>query len=110
TKGKGGQPLGAHLWGSGFMPSKHQGVLFRAAEDPVLYLRNPAGMSGDGRRQLLDRLKELHEHQYASTLDAEIQSRIENYEMSYRMQTSIPEATSFSDEPKHILDSYGPDV
>lgn len=110
TKGKGGQPLGAHLWGSGFMPSKHQGVLFRAAEDPVLYLRNPAGMSGDGRRQLLDRLKELHEHQYASTPDAEIQSRIENYEMSYRMQTSIPEATSFSDEPKHILESYGPDV
>ncbi len=110
TKGKGGQPLGAHLWGSGFMPSKHQGVLFRAAEDPVLYLRNPKGVSDAARRLLLDRLKELHEHQYASTPDAEIQSRIENYEMAFRMQSSIPEATNLAEEPKHILDSYGPDV
>jgi hypothetical protein len=110
TKGKGGQPLGAHLWGSGFMPSKHQGVLFRAAEDPVLYLRNPAGISDQGRRLLLDRLKELHEHQYELTPDAEIQSRIDNYEMAYRMQASIPEATDLSQEPKHVLDLYGPDV
>lgn len=110
TKGKGGQPLGAHLWGSGFMPSKHQGVLFRAAEDPVLYLRNPGGLGRDSRRLLLDRLKELHEQQYAGTPDAEIHSRIDNYEMAYRMQESIPEATDLSQEPAHVLEAYGPDV
>ena len=63
TKDKGGQPLGAHLWGSGFLPARHQGVLFRAAKDPVLYLGNPAGVSSESRRMLLDRLKELHQHQ-----------------------------------------------
>ncbi|MDA0832335.1 MAG: DUF1501 domain-containing protein [Planctomycetota bacterium] len=110
TKGKGGQPLGAHLWGSGFVPSKHQGVLFRAAEDPVLYLRNPAGIDLASRRKLLDRLKELHEHQLSTTPDAEIQSRIDNYEMAFRMQESIPEATNISQEPQHVLDMYGPDV
>ncbi|MEX0727141.1 MAG: DUF1501 domain-containing protein [Planctomycetaceae bacterium] len=110
TKGKGGQPLGAHLWGSGFIASKHQGVLFRAAEDPVLYLRNPAGIDAASRRKLLDRLQELHEHQFSSTPDAEIQSRIANYEMAFRMQESIPEATDTSKEPQHVLDMYGPDV
>ncbi|MFN0196348.1 MAG: DUF1501 domain-containing protein [Planctomycetaceae bacterium] len=110
TKGKGGQPLGAHLWGSGFIASRHQGVLFRAADDPVLYLRNPAGIDTASRRKLLDRLKELHEHQLSSTPDAEIQSRIDNYEMAFRMQASIPEVTDISNEPKHVLDSYGPDV
>jgi hypothetical protein len=110
TKGKGGQPLGAHLWGSGFLPTKHQGVLFRAAKDPVLYLGNPAGVSEDSRRLLLDRLRELHEHQFAGTPDAEIQSRIDNYEMAFRMQFSIPDATDVSQEPQHILDNYGPDV
>lgn len=110
TKGKGGQPLGAHLWGSGFLPSKHQGVLFRAAEDPVLYLGNPAGISTTSRRLMLDRLKELHLHQFEGTPDAEITSRIDHYEMAYRMQSSIPEATDIKDEPQHILDMYGPDV
>ncbi len=110
TNGKSGQPLGAHLWGSGFLPSKHQGVLFRAAKDPVLYLGNPAGVSSESRRMLLDRLKELHEHQYAGTPDAEIRNRIEHYEMAYGMQTSVPEATDLSNEPKEVLESYGPDV
>jgi hypothetical protein len=110
TKGKGGQPLGSHLWGSGFLPTKHQGVLFRAAKDPVLYLGNPAGITTDSRRLLLDRLKELHEHQLEGTPDAEISSRIDHYEMAFRMQTSIPEVTDLSREPQHILDSYGPDV
>ena len=110
TKGKGGQPLGAHLWGSGFLPTKHQGVLFRAAKDPVLYLGNPDGVSGESRRMMLDRLRELHEHQFAGTPDAEIQNRIDHYEMAYRMQSSIPEVADFSDEPQHVLDSYGPDV
>jgi len=110
TKGKGGQPLGAHLWGSGFLPTKHQGVLLRAAKDAVLYLNNPAGVSEDSRRLLLDRLRELHEHQLVGTPDAEIQSRIDNYEMAFRMQFSIPDATDVSKEPQHVLDNYGPDV
>lgn len=110
TKGKGGQPLGAHLWGSGFLPTKHQGVLFRAAKDPVLYLGNPDGVSNDSRRAMLDRLRELHEHQFEGTPDVEIQNRIDHYEMACRMQSSIPEATDFSSEPQHVLDMYGPDV
>ena len=110
TKDKGGQPLGAHLWGSGFLPSRHQGVLFRAAQDPVLYLGNPDGVSPSNRRMLLDRLRELHQHQMASTPDVEIQSRIDHYEMAYSMQTSVPEATDISGEPQHVLDDYGPDV
>ena len=105
-----GQPLGAHLWGSGFLPTKHQGVLFRAAKDPVLYLGNPEGISAGSRRMMLDRLKELHEHQFAGTPDVEISSRIDHYEMAYRMQSSIPEATDIADEPQHVLDLYGEDV
>jgi hypothetical protein len=110
TKDKSGQPLGAHLWGSGFLPTKHQGVLFRAAADPVLYLGNPNGVSDRSRRLMLDSLKELHEHQLTLTPDTEIQNRIAHYEMAYRMQSSIPEVADLSDEPDHVLDSYGPDV
>lgn len=110
TKDKGGQPLGAHLWGSGFLPTRHQGVLFRAAKDPVLYLGNPAGVSRDSRRLFLDRLRDLHEHQYAATPDAEIRNRIEHYEMAFGMQASVPEAVDLASEPKSVLDSYGPDV
>ena len=110
TKGKGGQPLGTHLWGSGFLPAKHQAVQFRAAKDPVLYLGNPPGVSEGSRRQMLDRLRELHEHQLEGTPDAEIQGRIDQYEMAFRMQTSIPEVTDFSQESPATLESYGPDV
>ncbi len=110
TKDKGGQPLGAHLWGSGFLPTRHQGVLFRAAKDPVLYLNNPDGVTAESRRLLLNRLKDLHQHQFESTPDAEIQNRIEHYEMAFAMQTSVPEATDISAEPQAVLDSYGPDV
>jgi hypothetical protein len=110
TKDKGGQPLGAHLWGAGFLPPKLQGVLFRAAKDPVLYLGNPDGISEQSRRMLLDRLRELHEHQFAGTPDAEIRSRIDQYEMAFRMQTSIPEVSDLSGESAKTLESYGPDV
>jgi hypothetical protein len=110
TKDKGGQPLGSHLWGSGFLANKHQGVLFRAAKDPVLYLGNPEGVSTESRRLLLDRLRELHEHQFEGTPDGEIQGRIDQYEMAFRMQTSIPEVTDLSGESAATLDSYGPDV
>jgi hypothetical protein len=110
TKGKGGQPLGAHLWGSGFLPARHQGVLFRAAKDPVLYLGNPDGVDPASRRLLLDRLKDLHQHQLEGTPDSEIQTRIEQYEMAFRMQTSIPEVADISGEPDSVLEMYGPDV
>jgi hypothetical protein len=110
TKGKGGQPLGAHLWGSGFLPARHQGVLFRAAKDPVLYLGNPDGVDPSGRRLLLDRLRDLHQHQLEGTPDSEIQTRIEQYEMAFRMQTSIPEVADTSGEPESVLEMYGPDV
>ncbi len=110
TKGKSGQPLGSHLWGSGFLPSRHQGVQFRAAKDPVLYLGNPDGINAESRRLMLDRLRELHEHQFEGTPDVEIQNRIDHYEMAFRMQTSIPEVADTSGEPQHVLDMYGPDV
>ena len=110
TQGKGGQPLGAHLWGSGFLPTKHQGVLLRAAQDPVLYLGNPPGVDPTSRRLLLDRLRELHEHELSDTPLQEIRNRIEHYELAYAMQTSVPEAADISTEPQHVLEMYGPDV
>ena len=110
TKNKGGQPLMSHLWGAGFLPTKHQAVRFRSGGDPVLYVNNPAGVSPENRRQLLDGLRQLHEHEFASIPDAEITARIANYEMAFRMQSSVPEVTNFSDEPAHVLEQYGPDA
>ena len=103
------QPLYSRLWGNGFLPSVHQGVQFRAGADPVLYLENPPGVSAAGRRKMLDRLRELHQIEYDATLDPAIQARIAQYEMAYRMQTSVPEVTRIADEPDHIFDLYGPD-
>jgi len=110
TKDKKGQPLMSHLWGSGFLPAKHQGVRFRSGADPVLYLNNPAGVSPENRRLALDRLRELHEHQFAGTPDTEISARIANYELAFNLQTSVPEVTDLKDEPAHVVDSYGPDA
>jgi hypothetical protein len=110
TKGKGDQPLYARLWGSGFLPSRYQGVQFRSGRDPVLYLSNPAGIDAAGRRNLLDRLRELHELEAAATGDAEVSARIDQYEMAFRMQTSVPEVTDVSKEPEYIFDLYGPDA
>jgi hypothetical protein len=104
------QPLYNRLWGSGFLPTQHQGVKFRNSGDPVLYLSNPNGMSAATRRQTLDDINALNQHRFGNVGDPEIQSRIAQYEMAFRMQTSVPELTDFSKEPKHILDSYGPDV
>ncbi|GMW00376.1 MAG: hypothetical protein AMXMBFR84_15130 [Candidatus Hydrogenedentota bacterium] len=109
TKAKGGQPLYSRLWGSGFLASTHQGVQFRAGADPVLYLTNPDGVTGESRRMLLDRLKELHEWQLAQTGHTGLESRIAQYEMAYRMQTSVPDVTDMSDEPHSIFEEYGPD-
>jgi len=110
TKGQGGQPLYARLWGSGFLPSSYNGVQFRSGKDPVLYLTNPAGVDSESRRNLLDRLRELHQHQFESTADGEINSRIAQYEMAYRMQTSVPEVNDLSSEPEHVFDLYGEDA
>ncbi|MBI2423366.1 MAG: DUF1501 domain-containing protein [Candidatus Hydrogenedentes bacterium] len=110
TKGMSGQPLYARLWGSGFLPSKHQGVQFRAGADPVLYLNNPEGVDSAGRRLLLDRLQELHEAKIEATGDAELHGRIAQYEMAYRMQTSVPDVTDLSGEPDSVFEEYGPDA
>ncbi|MEY2880755.1 MAG: hypothetical protein RLZZ15_3135 [Verrucomicrobiota bacterium] len=110
TPGKVDQPLYARLWGSGFLPSQHQGVQFRSGADPVLYLGNPAGVSSAARRNLLDRLNELHAHAAEKSGDAEVDARIAQYEMAYRMQTSVPEVMDLSGESAATLDLYGPDA
>lgn len=110
TKGKGDQPLYSRLWGTGFLPSRYQGVQFRSGKDPVLYLNNPPGVDRDGRRSMLDRLRELHEVELEATGDHELNTRIAQYEMAYRMQSSVPEVTDTSAEPEHIFDLYGPDA
>jgi uncharacterized protein (DUF1501 family) len=107
TKGKQGQPLYARLWGNGFLPSEHQGVQFRSGKNPVLYLSNPPGVTPEARRKQLDYLNLLQEAQYEETEDSEIKARIAQYEMAYRMQTSVPEVMDVSKEPKHIYDLYG---
>ncbi|MFT4568302.1 MAG: hypothetical protein ACI9FN_003271, partial [Saprospiraceae bacterium] len=103
----GGQPLYAKLWGNGFLESKHQGVMFRSGHEPVLYLNNPEGMDREQRRFMLDYLKKLHQNQFNEIKDDNILSRIEQYEMAYRMQMSVPEAVDVSNEPDHIYDLYG---
>lgn len=110
SRGKqGGQPLYAKLWGSGFLPSLHQGVQFRSGKDPVLYLNNPNGINSSSRRRMLDALKDLQEIKYDKVMDPEIHSRISQYEMAYRMQSSVPETMDISREPDYIYDMYGPD-
>lgn len=109
TKNKGGQPLYARLWGNGFLESRFQGVQFRAGKDPVLFLNNPDGFDTQDRRKMLDYLKSLHELEMETTGDASLSSRIAQYEMAYRMQTSVPEVLDLSDEPDYIFNMYGPD-
>jgi hypothetical protein len=109
SKNAGGQPLLARLWGNGFLPSKHQGVQFRSGKDPVLYLSNPEGYDGPDRREMLDYLKSLNGLQLDAYGDPEINTRIAQYEMAYRMQTSVPEVMDLSDEPDWVFDLYGKD-
>jgi len=104
------QPLYARLWGNGFLPSLHQGVQFRSGKQPVLYLDNPDGVSAEGRRKMLDRWAELQRAQFDEYGDPEITSRIAQYEMAYRMQTSVPEVLDLSGETEATLDLYGPEV
>ncbi len=103
------QPLYNHYWGSGFLPSKHQGVKLRSAKDPVLYLNDPEGFPRELRREMLDGLASLNRQHHATTLDPEIETRIQQYEMAFRMQSSVPELTDLSDEPESTFELYGPD-
>ena len=104
-----GQPLYSRLWGNGFLHALHQGVQFRSGKDPVLFLNDPDGLSKESRRNMLDRIAELNQMQYDEVGDPEIQSRIAQYEMAYKMQTSVPELMDVSDEPDYIYKMYGPD-
>lgn len=110
TSNRGGQPLYDRLWGAGFLPSRHQGVLFRSGSSPVLYLTNPNGVTSELRRQSLDHLQQLNQMRFDKYQDPEIQTRIAQYEMAYRMQTSVPELTDVSDEPKSTFELYGKDA
>jgi hypothetical protein len=110
TKGKGGQPLFARLWGNGFLPSEFQGVMFRPEDDPVLFLNNPGGLAREARRQVLNGIREMEKIQKAKVSDPDIDSRLQQYEMAYRMQESVPEAVDISDESDETLSLYGPDV
>ncbi len=111
SKGRGGdQPLYAKLWSNGFLPSTHQGVVFRSGPDPVFYLANPPGVDRTSRRRMLDYLAKLHQEQYKHILDPEINSRMAQYEMAYRMQTAVPETLDISKEPDYVFDMYGPEA
>ena len=107
TKNKGGQPLLTRLWGSGFLPSRYQGTRFRSGQDPVLYFSNPQGLNADARRQMLDGLKELHQLKLEQQSSPDLESRIAQYELAFRMQQSIPEVTNTADEPEHTFKLYG---
>jgi uncharacterized protein (DUF1501 family) len=103
------QPIFSRLWGSGFLPSQHQGVRFRSGSDPVLYLSNPAGIDGQTRRRMLDGLGQLNRMAAQAFGDPEINTRIAQYEMAYRMQSAVPELTSLAGEAKKTIDMYGID-
>ncbi|MCA9192289.1 MAG: DUF1501 domain-containing protein [Planctomycetales bacterium] len=103
------QPLYDHYWGSGFLPSRHQGVKLRSSSEPVLYLNDPEGMPRSIRRSMLDGLSQLNQQRFERSQDSEIETRIEQYEMAFRMQTSIPELADLSDEPESTFELYGPD-
>jgi len=104
------QPIYSRLWGNGFLASLHQGVQFRSGKDAVLYLQNPDGITKASRRNVLDQLAKLNEIRMDEVGDPEIQSRISQYEMAYRMQTSVPDIMDFSDEPDEVFELYGEDA
>lgn len=110
SRGKGnGQGVYSKLWTNGFLDSIHQGVQFSASEEPVLYLNDPQGITKEGRRRMLDKLSELNSLGFEEFGDPEIQTKVQQYEMAYRMQTSVPEISDLSKEPDHIIKMYGPD-
>lgn len=110
VSGEGGQPLYDRLWGSGFLPTKYQGVRFRSAGDPVLFLSNPKGLDSGTRRRMLDDLAKLNALKFEQAGDPEIATRTAQYEMAFRMQTSVPDLIDLSSEPDHIFELYGEDA
>lgn len=111
SRGQGNvQPLASRVWGSAFLPSVHQGVQFRMGKDPVLYLRDPEGLDSLSRRAMLDKIAELNRLHLEEFGDPEINTRIAQYEMAYRMQTSVPELLDLSDEPESTFRLYGADA
>lgn len=110
SKGGGAQPLSSASWGSGFLPSHHQGVQFRAGKDPVLYLNNPYGLHPEDRRRSLDFIQAMNMEQQTIWGDPEVDSKINQYEMAFRMQSSVPEVVDISQEPEYIFDLYGQDA
>ncbi len=110
SRGRTDQPLYDRLWGSGFLPTRYQGVKLRGGKEPVLYLANPAGCSSSLRKEMLEDIGELNQVRYAETGDPEILTRVAQYELAYRMQSSVPELTDLSGEPRSVLELYGPDV
>lgn len=110
TAGQGDQPLYSRLWGNGFLDSRFQGVQFRSGKEPVLYLSNPEGVSGEHRRSMLDTMNALNKLQFQKELDPEIESRMAQYEMAFRMQTSVPEVTDLTKEPESTYQMYGEDA
>jgi hypothetical protein len=104
------QAISARLWQSGYLPGEHAGVSFRSAGDPILYINNPPGVPSEIRRKTLDGLNALNELNFKEIGDPETRTRIQQYEMAYRMQSSVPELTDFSKETQETLDMYGPDV
>jgi hypothetical protein len=110
SKFPGAQPLSDRLWGSGFLPTRHQGVKFRSGTDPVLFLSDPPGVDGGTRRRMLDDLHALNRLRLENAGDAEIATRIAQYELAYRMQASVPELMDVSREPQHVFELYGPEA
>jgi hypothetical protein len=104
------QALYQRLWGSGFLPGRHAGVSLRSQGDPVLFLPNPPGVDSQTRRRMLDALGQLNRRQFDQVGDPDTQTRIEQYEMAFRMQTSVPELLNLSSEPQHVRNLYGPEV
>ena len=105
-----GQPLYDRLWGAGVLPGKHQGVKLRSGSDPILYLTNPAGCPPQVRRRMLDDIGKLNQDTAKRTLDPEVATRIEQYELAFRMQTAVPDLVDLSREPEHVMQRYGPEV
>jgi hypothetical protein len=103
------QPLYSKLWSNGFIPSTHQGVIFRSGPDPVFYLNNPGGIDKSSRRNMLNYLTKMSQEQFKQVLDPEINNRMQQYEMAYRMQASVPETLDLSKEPDYIFNMYGSD-
>ena len=101
------QPIYSRLWGSGFLPTSHQGVRLRSGSDPVLFLQDPGGAPRERNRDLLDGISQMNQLRFGQTGDAEIQTRISQYEMAYRMQMSVPDVTDLSDEPESTFERYG---